>query len=45
VITAIVVVLILLGIGIVADALFRLRDWLNRPPPSGDDRQPPDAKP
>lgn len=28
----------LVAVGIVVDQLFRLRDWLNKPPPS----QPPD---
>jgi hypothetical protein len=32
--TAIVVVLALLAVGIVIDQLFRLRNWLNRPPPA-----------
>jgi hypothetical protein len=39
--TAIVVVLALLGVGIVIDQLFRLKNWLNKPPPSS---EPPDAK-
>jgi hypothetical protein len=40
--TAILVaVLILAGIGIVIDSLFRLRNWLQRPPPGGEDREPP----
>ena len=30
---AIVVGLLLVGLGIVASQLFRLRDWLNKPPP------------
>jgi hypothetical protein len=30
---AIVVILVLLGIGIVIDQLFRLRKWLNKSPP------------
>jgi hypothetical protein len=37
---AIVVVLALLGVGIVVDQLFRLRNWLNKPPPG----EPPDTK-
>jgi hypothetical protein len=39
--TILVVVLILVAIGIVADALFRLRNWLQQPPPGPDDREPP----
>lgn len=40
--TAIVVtLLLLLAIGIVADQLFRLRKWLNRPP---DREEPPDTE-
>jgi hypothetical protein len=38
---AIVVVLVLLGLGIVIDQLFRLRNWLNKPPPKA---EPPDEK-
>ncbi|MCX2929430.1 hypothetical protein ORI20_04040 [Mycobacterium sp. CVI_P3] len=30
----IVVGLLLVGLGIVASQLFRLKDWLNKPPPS-----------
>jgi hypothetical protein len=41
---AIVVVLTLLGVGIVIDQLFRLRNWLNKPPPSPDDHDTPDGK-
>jgi hypothetical protein len=40
---AIVVVLILLGIGIVVDQLFRLKKWLQKSPPSHDVQEPPDA--
>jgi hypothetical protein len=40
---AIVVVLILLGIGIVVDQLFRLKKWLQKSPPSQDVQEPPDA--
>lgn len=40
--TAIVVVLILLGIGIVVDQLLRLRRWLQKPPPGRDAQEPPD---
>jgi hypothetical protein len=41
---AIVVVLILLGIGVVAAPLLRLRKWLQKSPPSGRDAQePPDG--
>jgi hypothetical protein len=32
--TAIVVILMLLGVGIVIDQLLRLRRWLKRPPSS-----------
>ena len=31
---AILVLVVLLAVGIVADQLFRLRDWLNRTPPN-----------
>ena len=41
---AIVVVLTLLGVGIVIDQLFRLRNWLNTPPPRPDDHDTPDGK-
>ncbi|WP_256367280.1 hypothetical protein [Mycobacterium sp. DL592] len=34
---AIVVGLLLVGLGIVASQLFRLKDWLNRQPPPADD--------
>jgi hypothetical protein len=43
--TAIVVTLTLLGIGIVINQLFRLRKWLRNPPPSREDREPPDRPP
>ena len=35
--------LLLVGVGLVASQLFRLRDWLNRqpPPPSPDELSPP----
>ncbi|MCW1957330.1 MAG: hypothetical protein KIH64_002030 [Mycobacterium sp.] len=39
--------LLLVGVGLVASQLFRLKDWLNRqPPPSPDDqgRPPPDGQ-
>jgi hypothetical protein len=32
---AIVVILLLVALGIVSSQLFRLRDWLKRPPPPG----------
>jgi hypothetical protein len=41
---AIVVVLILVGVGIVVDQLFRLRKWLQKPPPP-QSHEPPDADP
>jgi hypothetical protein len=31
---AIVVILLLVALGIVSSQLFRLRDWLKKPPPS-----------
>jgi hypothetical protein len=40
---AIVVVLILVGIGIVVDQLLRLRKWLQKSPPGQDVQEPPDA--
>jgi hypothetical protein len=40
---AIVVVLMLLGIGIVIDQLLRLRKWLQKSPPGQDGQQPPDG--
>lgn len=40
--TAVVVVLMLLGVGIVIDQLFRLRNWLNKAPPTGEVREPDD---
>jgi hypothetical protein len=43
--TAIVVILVLLGIGIVVDALFRMRNWLNKSPSGPDDRGHSDPKP
>ncbi|HXY65001.1 MAG TPA: hypothetical protein VEI45_11785 [Mycobacterium sp.] len=39
---AIVVVLILLAIGIVADSLLRLRRWLQKPPPGPSAQAPSD---
>jgi hypothetical protein len=39
---AIVVALALVAVGIVVDQLFRLRNWLNRPPPSGEIPEHPD---
>ena len=43
VVTAIFVVLALLGVGLVVDAIFRMRKWLQRPPPPRpDDQHPPD---
>jgi hypothetical protein len=36
----IAVVAVLVAVGIVLDQLFRLRDWLNKPPP---DRPPDDT--
>jgi hypothetical protein len=41
---AIVVVLILLGIGIVVAPLLRLREWLRKPPPGPETQEPPDDK-
>ncbi|WP_197515195.1 hypothetical protein [Mycobacterium sp. 1245805.9] len=41
VVVAIVATLMLLGIGIVVNQLFRLRKWLNAPPPD----QPPGDHP
>ena len=38
--TVIVVTLVLLGIGIVFNELLRLKRWLKRPPPSGEDAEP-----
>lgn len=40
--TAVVVMLIVLAIGIVADQLLRLRKWLQKPPPNPDVQEPPD---
>ncbi|WP_328362627.1 hypothetical protein OG976_12630 [Mycobacterium sp. NBC_00419] len=40
---AIVVGLLLVGLGIVASQLFRLRDWLNRQPPPPADDHPDDT--
>jgi hypothetical protein len=40
---AIVVVLILLGIGIVVDQLLRLRKWLRNSPTGQDVQEPPDG--
>jgi hypothetical protein len=40
---AIVVVVILLGIGIVVDQLLRLRKWLQKSPPGQDAQEPPDG--
>jgi hypothetical protein len=46
IVVAIVVVLMLLAVGLVANQLLRLRKWLNAPPPDhapGEEgRQPPD---
>lgn len=44
--TLIVGGLLLLGVGLVASQLFRLRDWLNRqpPPPAEQDQPPPDER-
>jgi hypothetical protein len=40
--TAIVVgLLALVGVGIVIDRLLWLRKWLQRPPPGGENREPP----
>jgi hypothetical protein len=39
---AIVVVLMLLGIGIVVDQLLRLRKWLQKSPPGQDVQEPRD---
>jgi hypothetical protein len=38
---AIVVVLMLLGIGIVVDSLLRLRRWLQKSPPGPEAEEPP----
>jgi hypothetical protein len=38
---AIVVVLMLLGIGIVVDSLLRLRRWLQKSPPGPEAQEPP----
>ena len=35
--------LLLVGVGLVASQLFRLRDWLNRQPPPPDGLSPPPA--
>ncbi len=35
--------LLLVGVGLVASQLFRLRDWLNRQPPPPDELSPPPA--
>jgi len=40
---AIVVGLLLVGLGIVASQLFRLKDWLNKPPPPVEPPDDPDA--
>jgi hypothetical protein len=40
---AIVVVLMLLGIGIVVDQLLRLKKWLQKSPPGQDVQEPPDG--
>jgi hypothetical protein len=44
VVVAIVAILMLLGVGMVVNQLFRLRKWLNQPPPDkapGDQAQQP----
>ena len=45
VVVVIAVVLLLAGIGIVIDNLFRLRTWLNKSPPSPELPQDPDVEP
>jgi hypothetical protein len=40
---AMIVVLILLGIGIVVAPLLRLREWLRKSPPGPDANEPPDG--
>ncbi len=40
---AIVVGLLVVGLGIVASQLFRLRDWLNKPPPPTEHPDDPDT--
>ncbi|WP_201274627.1 hypothetical protein [Mycolicibacterium sp. CH28] len=40
---AIVVGLLLVGLGIVASQLFRLKDWLNKPPPPTEQQDDPDT--
>jgi hypothetical protein len=40
---AIVVGLLLVGLGIVASQLFRLKDWLNKPPPPAEHQDDPDT--
>ena len=42
--TAIVIVLALLGVGIVIDQLFRLRNWLKKSPPRPEDQEPPERE-
>jgi hypothetical protein len=39
---AIFVILALVAIGLVIDGLFRLRSWLQRPPPSTESQHGPD---
>jgi hypothetical protein len=41
--TAIFVILALLAVGLVVDALFRLRTWLQRPPVITEDHPPDDT--
>ncbi|MGH3555422.1 MAG: hypothetical protein ACRDT5_23110 [Mycobacterium sp.] len=41
--TAIVLMLILLGVGIVVDQLLRLRKWLQNAPPDSEAQEPPDG--
>jgi len=43
--TAIVVILMLLGVGMVINQLLRLRNWLKKSPSSPAVQEPPDAKP
>ena len=37
--------LLLVGLGLVASQLFRLRDWLNRQPPPADTQTEPPTEP
>lgn len=45
VVVAIVATLMLLGIGMVVNQLFRLRKWLNAPPPDHPPGEPPHGPP